>query len=136
MAKTQKQPTQKAPVITDEVSTHDEELSKRIDTPADVTPEEFKPEMFDVPITSEMLKANPDMVEGGIKEGDVLQIAAHEADDKTLELLSRYKAAYPANDVLHIATDGQVFLKQNLNDAKNHQKFLTGKVSDLKSYKV
>lgn len=33
----------------------------------------------------------------------------------------KYFEAYPKEDVLHITSDGQVFLAANHNDAKNHQ---------------
>ena len=42
--------------------------------------------------------------------------------DQLKALAEKYFEAYPAEQVLHFSSDGQVFLQKNHNDAKNHQR--------------
>ncbi len=44
----------------------------------------------------------------------------------------QYFEAYPEESVLHITSDGQVFLNSGANDAKNHQATLTAVDSESK----
>lgn len=45
----------------------------------------------------------------------------------TTEDIQKYFEAYPTEHVIHITTDGQVFLQSNYNDAVNHQRQFTAK---------
>lgn len=41
--------------------------------------------------------------------------------EREKEIAEQYFAAYPAESVLHVTSDGQVFLNANHSDAVNHQ---------------
>lgn len=70
-------------------------------------------------VTQEDLDNNPDLVTNGIKVGDEIDIPkpANEFD----ELMKPYKAAYPANKIFFISSDGQVFLENKKLEATEHQ---------------
>lgn len=76
--------------------------------------------------------------DGNAISGDVLGSADAVTDNDTIdhlnaehseevhEAMKPYVAAYPGHSFL-ISSDGQVFLKSNLQDAKAHQKYLDDK---------
>jgi len=131
-------PEQKT-AVSEEQSSYDQELNRRID-PA--RPEGGTPpvETFDLKVTEDVLEDNPELAKEGIRIGDVIQVEKEDnvevVEDPTesdLEILARYKKHYPAEEVFHIASDGQVFLDANFRDAKKHADFLGTK---LRSHRV
>lgn len=128
-------------------------------------PEKSEKKLTDITVDEMILKLNPEMVEQGVKIGDVIQVdldkttdaepteeelqelikAGHiivgnskekdneQIDKAALEALAKYSALYPKNKVFHFTSDGQVFLKNSLLDAKKHQ---AGCGGELKSYSV
>lgn len=102
-------------------------------------------EVFEHTVTQADIAANPELVEEGIKEGDVVEIPAadtdvaadgeapstentntHEPDEALVAKMQPYVKAYPNNKTFYVATDGQVFLEANKGDAKQHQSTLEG----------
>jgi O-phosphoseryl-tRNA(Cys) synthetase len=99
-------------------------------------------------VTKEDLTENPNLVDDGVKEGDVVEIPVTDAalegqtpapesnakpvaDEVTAALMAKmqpYIKAYPENKAFHITTDGQVFLDVNKGDAVLHQRTLNGEL--------
>ncbi len=107
-------------------------------------------EVFEHIVTKEDIAANPELVEQGIKEGDVVEIpsadtalatdgeaptaqstennSTHEPDEALVAKMQPYLKAYPNNKTFYVTTDGQVFLEANKGDAKQHQRTLEGEL--------